>query len=153
FSVNAGITSLSASQVDVGAFVGDDWRMRPNFTLSFGLRYETQSNIHDWRDLAPRIAIAWAPGAAAKTSRPKTVLRAGIGVFYDRFSLSNTLTALRYNGVVQQQYGVANPDFFPQIPQVSALTGSQSTRTIQQISATLRAPYIMQSAVSLERQL
>ena len=153
FTINAGTPALSASQVDVGVFVGDDWRVRPNFTLSFGLRYETQTNIHDWRDVAPRIAIAWAPGAAAKTSRPKMVLRAGFGMFYDRFSLSNTLTALRYNGIVQQQYVVANPDFFPQIPTVSSLTGAQSTQTIQQISSTLRAPYIMQSAISLERQL
>src|SRR5207247_9168395 len=127
--------------------------MRPNLTLSFGLRYEMQNNIHNRRDFSPRLTVAWAPGSRKNNSAPKTVIRAGFGMFYDRFSLSNTLTALRYNGVVQQQYVVANPDFFPQIPQVSALTGSQSTRTIQQISATLRAPHIMQSAVSLERQL
>jgi len=30
--------------------------------LPLGLRYETQTNIHDWRDLAPRLAFAWAPG-------------------------------------------------------------------------------------------
>ena len=33
--------------MDVGVFAGDDWRVRPNFTLSLGLRYETQTNIHD----------------------------------------------------------------------------------------------------------
>ena len=48
---------------------------------------------------------------------------------------------------------VSNPDFFPTIPTVSSLADFQTTQTIQQISATLRAPYIMQSAVSLERQL
>jgi hypothetical protein len=151
FSINAGNPQLSASQVDVGVFVGDEWRMRPNLTLSLGLRYETQTNIDDWRNFAPRIAIAWAPGA--KSSRPKTVLRAGFGMFYDRFSLSNTFTALRYNGTLQQQYVIANPDFFPQIPSVSSLGGFQLTQTIWKISPTLRAPYIMQSAVSIERQL
>jgi hypothetical protein len=153
FSLNAGNPALSASQLDVGLFVGDDWRVRPNLTLSLGLRYETQTNIHDWRDLAPRIGVAWAPGAGGKNARPKTVIRAGFGVFYDRFALSNTLTALRYNGVVQQQYVVANPDFFPAIPALSALAGFQPTQTIQQISAALRAPYITQTAVSFERQL
>src|SRR5262249_37585028 len=78
---------------------------------------------------------------------------AGFGVFYDRFGLSNTLTALRYNGVVQRQYVVSNPDFFPTIPALPSLAGFQPTQTIQRISATLRAPYIMQSAVSFERQL
>src|SRR5215475_12262542 len=153
FSINAGNPVSSASQFDVGLFVGDDWRVRPNLTLSLGLRYETQTNIHDWRDVAPRVGVALAPGAGGKNSRPKTVIRAGVGVFYDRFALSNTLTALRYNGVVQQQYVVANPDFFPTIPSLSSLAGFQPTQTIQQVSATLRAPYIMQSAISFERQL
>jgi hypothetical protein len=153
FSLNAGNPALLASQLDVGLFVGDDWRVRPNLTLSLGLRYETQTNIHDWRDVAPRIGIAWAPGAGGKNARPKTVIRAGFGVFYDRFALSNTLTALRYNGVVQQQYVVANPDFFPTIPALAALASFQPMQTIQQISDTLRAPYIMQSALSFERQL
>jgi hypothetical protein len=150
FSITTGIPSLSLNQIDVGAFIGDDWRIRPNFTLSAGLRYETQTNIHDWRDFAPRIAIAWAPASSAK-ARPKTVIRAGFGTFYDRFVLSNTLTAERYNGVVQQQYVITNPDFFPNVP---SLAGLQSTpQAIQEVSSSLRAPYIIQSSVSMERQL
>jgi Carboxypeptidase regulatory-like domain len=153
FSINAGNPDLSASQYDLGLFVGDDWRVRPNITLSLGLRYETQTNIHDWRNVAPRIGVAWAPGAGGKDARPKTVIRAGFGVFYDRFALSNTLIALRYNGVVQQQYVITNPDFFPTIPSLASLAVSQSVQTIQQVSPMLRAPYIMQSVVSYERQL
>ncbi|HYM12420.1 MAG TPA: carboxypeptidase-like regulatory domain-containing protein, partial [Bryobacterales bacterium] len=151
FSLNAGLPGLAASQVDVGAFVGDDWRARPGLTLSLGLRYETQSNIHDWRDFAPRLGVAWAPGG--KGGKSKNVIRGGFGIFYDRFPLGDTLTALRYNGIVQQQYVVTNPDFFPLIPPVSALAGSQSVQSIQQVSSTLRAPYIMQSSAGFERQL
>jgi hypothetical protein len=151
FSINSGVPVISGSQVDVGVFAGDDWRARSNLTLSFGLRYETQSNIHDWRDVAPRVGIAWAPGA--KNARPKMVVRAGFGTFYDRFSLLNTLAAQRYNGVVQQQYVVTNPDFFPMIPSLASLAGFQSVRTVQEISSTLRAPYMLQSAIGVERQL
>ncbi len=153
FSISAGNPIISGRQVDVGAFVGDDWRVRPNFTLNLGLRYETQSNIHDWRDIAPRIGLAWAPRATTKNPRPKTVLRAGFGMFYDRFSLSNTLSALRYNGAVQQQYVVANPDFFPTIPAIPSLAGYQTTQAIRRVSPTLRAPYLLQSAVSIEREM
>src|SRR5207247_936091 len=53
FSINTGVPSVSGSQVDVGAFLGDDWRVRPNLTLSLGLRYETQTNIRDRRNFAP----------------------------------------------------------------------------------------------------
>ncbi len=153
FSISAGNPAISVGQMDVGAFFGDDWRVRPNLTLNLGLRYETQTNIHDWRDWAPRIGIAWAPGPNAKANRPRTVIRVGFGIFYDRFSLSNTLTTDRYNGTVQQQYVVTNPDFYPNVPPVSALAGFQSTQVVQEVSGQLRAPYIMQSAFTVERQL
>ena len=153
FSINGGNPLVSASQADVGVFLGDDWRVRANLTVSLGLRYETQTNIHDWRDFAPRVGLAWAPGASSGKGRPKNVIRSGFGIFYDRFSLSDTLTALRYNGVLQQQYTLTNPDFFPLVPPLASLQLQQSTHTVQQISSTLRAPYIMQSAVSFERQL
>ncbi len=156
FSIAAGNPFLALNQVDAGAFVGDDWRVRPNVTLSLGLRYETQTNIHDWRDLAPRFGFAWAPGAKQMGLHPKFVLRGGFGMFYSRFDISNIETAERYNGIVQQEYIVNNPAFYPTIPtiaQLLAMPGIQSTQTIQELSATLRAPYIMQSAISVERQL
>jgi hypothetical protein len=153
FSIDTGNPAIAGSQVDLGAFVGDDWKARPNLTLSVGLRYETQNNIHDWRDFAPRIGVAWAPGGASGKPRPKSVVRAGFGVFYDRFGLGNTLTAQRFNGVIQQQYVIADPDFFPNVPAVSSLTGPVPPSTIQQIGSTVRAPYLMQSAVGFERQL
>ena len=152
FSVNAGVPSLSAGQMDAGLFVGDDWRVRPNLSLSLGLRYETQSNLHGRRDFAPRAGLAWAPGAKGK-NRPRTVLRAGFGMFYDRFALANILAARRYNGLVQQQYTIADPDFFPNVPPLAALAGLPVTRTVQQLAPTLRAPYLMQSAAAVERQL
>jgi hypothetical protein len=151
FSLNAGQANLSVSQFDAGVFAGDEWKARPNVTLSYGLRYEAQNNIHDRADWSPRLAVAWAPGGGKQ--RAKTVVRAGFGIFYDRFGLSNILTAERFNGVVQQQYVITSPDFYPTVPAPSALGAFQSTQVIEKLSATLRAPYIMQSAVTLERQL
>ncbi len=154
FSINAGTPGLAGNLVDLGAFMGDDWRVRPNLTLNLGLRYETQTNIHDSRDIAPRVGFAWAPGAGVRTSRPGTVLRGGFGMFYDRFALANTLAAERYNGILQQQYVLTCPcSFYPKIPPASALAGSQSPQVIQQVDSRLRAPYIMQSAFTVERQL
>jgi hypothetical protein len=153
FSINAGNPAIAGSQFDLGAFVGDDWKVRSNLTMSLGLRYEAQDNIHDWHGFAPRIGLAWAPGRASGKSRSKNVIRAGFGMFYDRFSLANTLTAQRYNGLVQQQYIITDPDFFPNVPAVSSLPGPVPTSTMQQISSSLRAPYLMQSVVAFERQL
>jgi hypothetical protein len=152
FSITAGIPEISGNQTDVGLFLGDDWKLRSNLTLNLGLRYEAQTNIHDLRDWAPRIGLAWAPGGTAK-KQPKTVLRAGFGMFYDRFSLSNTLTARRYDGIIQQQYVVTNPDFFPTIPSISDLAVFRTTQVTQPVDSNLRAPYVMQSAFTVERQL
>lgn len=152
FGIANGTPGISADQMDAGIFVNDDWRVRPKITLSLGLRYEVQTNIQDAHDFAPRIGVAWALGGS-KTKPSKTVLRAGFGLFYTRFPLASVLNALRFNGIVQQNYVLTNPDFFPTIPPIAGLTGFQSTQAIEEISASMRAPYLMQSAFSLERQL
>jgi len=152
FTINAGTAELAVHQMDLGIFAGDEWRALPNLTFNLGFRYETQTNIHDWRDFAPRLAVAWAPGTSGK-QRAGTVLRAGFGIFYDRFSLANTLAAERFNGIVQQQFVVTNPDFFPNVPLPATLAGSLSAQAVQEIGAQMRAPYILQSAMTLERQL
>jgi hypothetical protein len=157
FLVNAGNPSAALNQVDLGFYFQDDWRLKPNFTLSLGLRYETQTNIHDWRDLAPRLGFAWAPGQGASGgpfARPKTVIRGGFGIFYDRFSENYTLTAERFNGLNQQQIRIFNPDFFlNNIPAISTLQGSVQNQAIHEVDQNLRAPYIVQTAIGVERQI
>jgi hypothetical protein len=146
FSLTTGNPSLSASQFDLGFFFVDDWKASKTVTLSLGLRYEVQTNISDKHDFGPRIGIAWSP-------IPKTVFRTGFGMFYDRFGLGNTMTALRGDGIRQQQYAVTNPTFFPAIPSAASLAGFQSSQVRQQISSTLTAPTYYQSLLSVERQL
>src|SRR5205823_214884 len=113
---------------------------------------EAQTNIHDRNDFAPRVAFAWAPGNR-RNSRHKTVLRGGFGMFYDRFALLHTITAERYNGITEQQYVVSSPNFFPTVPPAVSLAGLQSPQVIQEVDSRLRAPYLMQFAFTLERQL
>jgi hypothetical protein len=152
FSITQGDPDVSGTQTDAGVYAGDDWKVAPNFTLNLGLRYEAQTNIGDLKDWAPRIGMAWAPGGGGQ-KQPKTVVRAGFGMFYDRFDLFNTLTARRYNGVLERQYVIANPDFFPNIPAPSVLAGFQAPQVIQNVDANLRATYVIQTALTVERQL
>ncbi len=152
FSISAGNPNLALHQMDAGLFVGDDWKVRPNFTLSLGARYETQTNISDHADFAPRIGFAYALGGV-NNPKPKTVIRGGFGMFYDRFGLSNTLTADRFNGTLEQAYVVTNPLFYPNIPSIASLTGSLAPHVLYEKDSNLHAPYLMQTAVTLERQL
>jgi len=112
-------------------FFQDDWRYKPNLTISLGLRFETQNWISDRADWGPRVALAWAPGHMGKTP-PKTVLRAGYGWFYDRFSVPTSFAAangtpyviqtIHQNGVNQQSYVIRNPNFYD--PTTTIVPGS-----------------------------
>ena len=106
FNISSGNPEASVSQFDFALYVQDDWRVRPNLTLSYGLRYEHQTNIHSPLNFAPRVAMAWSPGAANSAHPPKMVIRLGGGVFYNRFGENQTLTARRYNGVDTLQFTV-----------------------------------------------
>jgi hypothetical protein len=152
FSIVSGQPVASVTLVDAGLYGQDDWRIRPNMTLSFGLRFETQNAIHDHGDFAPRLSFAWGLGGGGKKATPKTVLRAGFGIFYDRVGYNLVLQADRLNGFNQSQTIIAAPDFFPNIPTVN-MSGTQISPTIYQIAPTLRAPTTMQTAFSVERQL
>ncbi len=89
--------TVSTRTTDLGLYAEDDWKIRPNFTFSYGVRYETQNFIRDHKDFAPRLSGAYGVGK-------RTVIRAGAGIFYDRFQLGNQLNVVRNNGLNQQQY-------------------------------------------------
>lgn len=153
YMVTAGTPLASAGLVDAAPFIQDDWRARPNLTLSVGARYEIQNHIGDKSDLTPRVGIAWGLGGSHGTQAPKTVLRAGFGTFFDRFAIAQILNAERLNGGNQQQYVIENPMFFLSDTPPLALLAMGQPVTSYRIDSALVAPRVYQSMASLERQL
>ncbi|MCU1330574.1 MAG: Cna domain protein [Bryobacterales bacterium] len=152
FSIAAGTPTTSVNQFDIGLFFNDDWRLRPNFTLSYGVRYETQTNISDNSNFAPRIGIAW--GVDSRAGRPgKTVIRAGLGAFFDRVGSQSTLSAQRFNGVTQQSYLILSPDFFPNLPTLSSLAAGQQPQRLQPLYSGINAPVVWQANAGVDRQV
>lgn len=155
--ISAGQPQLQFNLIDEGLYAEDEWRARPNLSLTYGLRFESQNNIHDHADFAPRLGVAWGLGSGGKGT-PQTVLRAGFGMFYDRFGQNLLENAYRYSGAPGslQSVTLQNPDFYsPQLTfsQVQAGGGSAVAPTIYKIAPDIRAPYTLQSAVSIERQI
>ena len=153
FSIAGGDEEASVHQWDFGGFIQDDWRVRPNLTLSMGLRYETQSNIDSKFNFAPRLAFAWSPGGGGTGSTPKTVVRGGVGIFYERFGENFTLQANRFNGINQQQFTITDPFFFPDVPSIETLEAFALPQTIRQVADNLQAPYTFMAGLQVERQL
>jgi hypothetical protein len=151
FSIITGIPEVAVNVFDLGVYVEDEWKMTPNMTVTPGLRYETQTGIPDHADFAPRLSFAWAIGAG-KDKPAKAMLRAGIGLFYDRFPTDLIVNADRQNGVLQNQYVVNFPDFYPNIPPIDSL-GPATLPTIYRISPSLHAPLTVQQSVSLDKEL
>lgn len=151
FSITGGNPLADIRQFDIGLFIQDDWRLRPNFSLNLGLRYETQNHINNHMDFAPRVGFAWGVGGGS--GRPKTVIRGGVGLFYDRFGEDLVLQAQRLDGISQQQFLVPFPDFFPNVPSLEELEAGRLPSTIRRIDPELRSPYIIQGALGIERQL
>src|SRR6266404_3205394 len=146
------IIPSTVTLVDAGLFIQDDWKVRPNVTLSYGLRFETQNNFPDKSDFAPRIGLAWGIGGSAKNP-PKTVLRAGFGIFYDRFTYDLVETQQRFNllNPLQQQMQIQNPTFFLPVP--NPVPAGTLVSTQYENNTNLRTPYTIQTGVTLERQL
>jgi len=92
--------------VQAGAYVQDDIRVRKGLTISPGLRYEAQTHLHDFNDVGPRIGITWAPWKNGKTT-----LRASAGVFYDWLNSGTYEQTLRVDGFRQQEMNILDPSF------------------------------------------
>ena len=65
-----------------GAFINDEFRLRSNFTVSYGVRYEKETAVTDNNNFGPRLGIAWDP-----FKKGKGVIRFGAGIFYNRVLL------------------------------------------------------------------
>jgi hypothetical protein len=168
FSLSGGEPLITYSRADLSPFIQDDWRLNPNLTLSFGLRYDWQSDIESKLNFAPRVAFAWSPqfGAAAQgggggRQRQRTVIRGGVGLFYNSYNEALLSQTLRFNGVNQQQYLITTSttngfnflDLFPNVPTVEELTSFAVRQTVRRLDENLQTPYTLQTSVSFERQL
>jgi hypothetical protein len=158
---------------DAALFYQDDWTVSNRFTFSYGMRWETQNRINDKNDWAPRLSLAYALGKQGANHRPKTVLRAGYGWFYQRFTVPNSFSSTQgtpyliqaiHNNFVplgssevanEEGYTVTVPPFYnPNAPVTTFPANSTiAAPTGYSLDPHFHAADDMQAAVGLDRQL
>jgi hypothetical protein len=116
----------------IAFYLGDSWKVKPNFTLELGLRYVRDTGRNDAdlpaipaldgitpdfpnlgnrinqpnKNFAPQIGVAWDPGKDGKT-----VIRAGAGLYYENTIWNNVLfdrPTREATGAFLQTTGVCN---------------------------------------------
>jgi hypothetical protein len=131
--VNYGILSYNFPSWALGLFAQDSWKLNSNLTLNIGIRYDinnTNSALssdsfpalaaarpgshgfiqqgwhpvdNDPYDISPRLGFAWTPFRDNKN----TVLRGGVGVFYDQNDTASQAVYIEANSEALFAYNIA----------------------------------------------
>ena len=133
----------------VAGFFEDDVRLRPNLSVSLGVRYYFQNYFHnDPNNFAPRLSLAYAP-----SKKSKTVFRGGAGMFFDRTGPRPIADLLLFNGINVQRFllsgTAANPLTFPVTS--ADLTGVPISNVT--LNPAAHIPYTVQYSAGVERQV
>jgi Carboxypeptidase regulatory-like domain len=142
--VQQGQTRVTFLEKVFGASIQDDFRWKPNFSVSVGLRYYWQNFFHDdANNFAPRFGFAYAP-----VKKGKIVIRGGAGVFYDRTGPRPISDLLHYDGVTLLRFIPVAPIY----PETPASLADVPTSVVV-LDPRLHIPYTIQYSIGVERQM
>lgn len=142
----SGAGAYDLSDLEPAAFAQDHWVVNSHLAIDAGLRLEAQTITYTTR-AAPRTGFEWSPDMG------KTVVRGGIGVFYD----SVPLDVYAFNSYPEQTITTYNSSGFPIGPPVRYinLTAQAAQSNFPFIDSAQKsgnfAPYSVAWNVALER--
>src|SRR5580700_6412069 len=100
----------------------DSWKITPNFTLDYGLRYSLDTQFAPLttykKDFAPRVSFAWDP-----FKDHKTVIRGGYGIFYGPVDVQIPDVDLSLGVVTGNKTAVENSTRAGQVANLTAICG------------------------------
>ena len=151
FTLVAGLPLSDVSMVDVGLYAQDEWKIKPNLTFSYGLRYETQTGIPYEGNWAPRVSLAYGLGHSKQPEdRAARRLRHLLRPLLLQLPAAGRALQRRHAAAIL----VSNPDFYPPIPTPAKLSaaGHQLAHQLT-VANNLHVPYTSEAAFSVEQQV
>jgi hypothetical protein len=137
-----GSGTLSASNVEVGAYVQDTWRVSSRAVVQMGVRVDWDDLVSDW-GASPRIGIAWSPFGNEDTRISGGYAIARDATRLNLFSRADDQTPI--NAFFLRRTASETP------PQTQPL--SQSFRSTFVIPERLSSPYARTWSVTIDRRL
>ncbi|HXU08830.1 MAG TPA: carboxypeptidase regulatory-like domain-containing protein, partial [Blastocatellia bacterium] len=140
-------------------YAQDEWKIRPNLTINYGLRYEYYTPLREDKNrqvvfdidkgiilpsdttvykglknnFAPRVSVAWSPrpGATGLFGAGKTVVRAGFGINYGPGQIEDQIQPIESDRISSTLSNVTNafPANIPAI--VAAFAANPNNRNYQ----------------------
>ncbi len=164
FHVNTRLTVNVGLRWDYAGVIGTDGNQFSIYNPSVGLVRPSQLYPKDFNNFAPRLSAAYDP-----FGKGRTIVRAGVGVFYDGFSQDFFTGQLAYNtdntgpaynpigpNPVFITYDVNTPVLQPGVPVFvpsSVMPGTASSTDAFTVSRNLRTPYVYNYNLNIQQQL
>lgn len=143
FTRTVGDPRAEARQVQLGAYVQDDYRASRTLTLSAGVRVERQSRIGG-PNVGPRGGFAWSPFESGRTT-----IRGGGGIFFDWFDAQDYLRALQTDGTRQRVETIVAPHF----PLAGSGEAGELRNGRTQIAPSLVQPRLAELSLAVDQSL
>ncbi len=142
YRITRGNPVLDLNQLEMSAFMQNDFKVNQRLTLMAGGRYDWQTNIADRNNIAPRFGFAYAMGRSL-------VIRGGSGVFYQRIQNDIIQQQRRFDGSRQYEIVVNNPSW-PDPFQSGDVTVVPPS-SIRVTDRDLTTPYNIVAQISVEK--
>lgn len=158
FKVAGGNPIIDLSQYELGVYSQNSFKISKSVALSFGLRYENQTNIKSNYNFAPRVGLVWSPKTDTKknliSSLPK--ISVGFGIFYSRIELDKIAEIKEINDLGREQYLTFDEEIlnlFPSAPSIDLLKSFSQSSIERRFSSDFQTPLQTLYSLNISKKL
>jgi carboxypeptidase family protein len=143
FSRRSGPSEVAFSDAEADVFAETNFRPTGSVGVTAGVRYDIERQVADRNNIAPRITAAFAPGG-------RTVIRTGVGVFYQSLPQEALARSLLFGATGLRETAMTNPSY-PVPPSAGVMAGTPTA--LWTLADALQLPRTVQASAGVERPI